>query len=520
MATDSRTASKRNKQPAAPAPSIWLKWSFATLRKTFSYTTIHCNTLESFLEDAPETLSKDRGLTHFSTDRLARHIHYTVKVHPPYLPEKAHRDKLYDEWDSRQQQWDQAISALQDSLEHTEKNKQTLATHLQKLMGQFLTGMLNSQRTLDRDLAALTTIKVATLSPAERDSAQKKLNIATQAIEKRASTLDTETQRAKQQHQWQQKHDQLQAQHAENKKRYQQAQEEKTVFQKENPEKQCANEQHLCNQWQAWLHTLPDTAVYDRAQLASLDAQGIQQWIDTEKNNLKAHLRLTDPQETEKHNRALLESWHKLLDQFKNNNEIAQHRAQLSHYSAEAIHEWLLKPSLRLSKGLKKAVNKLREQDNKGQKAIAQIVDKSVNKVKGQLRQLMESARQQSQALEREQQQIEQALEQTERALASSKAAINNHGTFTFNEKASGSALSRLLSNGQSVEPCPVTIDWPDEDLPETGELYQSQGQRYLAITEQIQIENGKDEATRLNATLVVKTQRSLDGRTKNHPDH
>ena len=83
---------------------------------------------------------------------------------------------------------------------------------------------------------------------------------------------------------------------------------------------------------------------------------------------------------------------------------------------------------------------------------------------------------------------------------------LNDHSkNKLFKAKNKSSVLAKLFGQSQDNVSKSLILNWPEEALPSVGYLYTCKNNRFLAIRYKADIELAKQEATRLQASLVVE---------------
>ena len=164
--------------------------------------------IDSFLDDDVEQLAS--GVTSWQRSQLAHFIDYDVVVHPPYCPESAAPDALYQDWEKSEQDWQQRLEVLTNAQSKIDQQQASIADKLRGFIKGFLLGQGQSVKSLNQEIDALKNWSVTSSTPAEREQYRQRLESLQSQIRKRGADTEQELDKARQNESWEQKRSRLQ----------------------------------------------------------------------------------------------------------------------------------------------------------------------------------------------------------------------------------------------------------------------------------------------------------------------
>ncbi|MDO6683765.1 hypothetical protein Q4551_15850 [Oceanobacter sp. 5_MG-2023] len=164
---------------------------------------IYTDTIDDFFAKSADELT--RHATRWQRDRLAHCVDFSVKIHPPYCPQEAKKDALYQDWQHAEDDWQRKLSRL-ESLQNTINQQQkSIADSLKGFIKGFLLGQGQSVKQFEKELEALKAWSVTTATPAEREAYRKRLTDFQQGIHQRKAETSVKLDEAKQHQNWEAK---------------------------------------------------------------------------------------------------------------------------------------------------------------------------------------------------------------------------------------------------------------------------------------------------------------------------
>ena len=164
--------------------------------------------IDSFLDDDVEQLAS--GVTSWQRSQLAHFIDYDVVVHPPYCPESAAPDALYQDWEKSEQDWQQRLEVLTNAQSKIDQQQASIADKFRGFIKGFLLGQGQSVKSLNQEIDALKNWSVTSSTPAEREQYRQRLESLLDKIRKRGADTEQELDKARQNESWEQKRSSLQ----------------------------------------------------------------------------------------------------------------------------------------------------------------------------------------------------------------------------------------------------------------------------------------------------------------------
>ena len=179
-----------------------LEYVVAEMRK-IELEDINTLNLDSFLNDDAEQLAS--AVTDWQRSQLAHFIDYDVVVHPPYCPESAKPDALYQAWNNSEQDWQQRLEVISNAQSQIDQQQACIADKLRGFIKGFLLGQGQSVKSLNQEVEILKHWSVITATPAEREQYRKRLESLQDGVRKRGSDTELELDKAKQNESWEQR---------------------------------------------------------------------------------------------------------------------------------------------------------------------------------------------------------------------------------------------------------------------------------------------------------------------------
>lgn len=161
------------------------------------------NHIDQFLNDASQNLVAH--LTEWQKDGLAHQINFTVDIHPPYAPESATADPLYQQWENAEKNWQDRLDGLNKQMEAIEQQQNNIKAHLRSFIKGFLLGQGHSSKTIYQKIENLRGWHLQEATPAERESKAAKLESLQNDVDARSEKTKVELKNAENQHQWTEK---------------------------------------------------------------------------------------------------------------------------------------------------------------------------------------------------------------------------------------------------------------------------------------------------------------------------
>lgn len=275
---------------------------------------IECTDFEEyesvFQQGGALAFSNKRNLVEFDRKKSAKSISYSIDIQPPRLPLKAIEDKLHQQWTAAQEKWNGDSSSLQCQLDKIESRKTNLTDNVRNLMASFLTGQLNSQRTLQKELTQLSQIELHVLSSSQRNEQQSKIQKVADSILNRGKKLTDEQDKAEQQLQWQKKETKLNHDIQSAEKNLLTLNDDFSSFKAKN---KGALDDKITLLSDGWLEFLTDTRLVDdkeKERLIDFEADEIGKWIDEQLGKQASSKKKRKPQ---KINNNIYETLHRDL---------------------------------------------------------------------------------------------------------------------------------------------------------------------------------------------------------------
>ncbi|PVZ68913.1 hypothetical protein [Pelagibaculum spongiae] len=459
-----------------------------------------CKNFYQFENMTAESLAEAKGLTEFKRTNLAKTIEYEITIHPPYLDSRSKDDSLHKHWQDTQAKWSIELERLRARLGRIEESKAGLAENIKRYMGGFLTGQLTNHRKLIKQLQDLESISLSDLSPSHR---QEQVHVINEFVEKLSGTeekLAEETDKAEQLKKWEEIKTKLEKECGNKYQQLETTDNKRNSFNSSKQLKIRTCQQELVSQWEGLVAAA--NGLENRDKLVDFNSSNVTDWHELNKSSIDQFFSAPDFSPSDQN---LLIQWRNLLEQHKDHAAFIEAITD-KELTAEAVRTWLDKPSISLKNTLKKSVQKLKTNDEKHIKDIENQHSQHIDKFKAALRKSCEDFLQKNKGLSREESQLEQQYGTAERSYKISKEKLDEHelAKSGISPKNSASILSKLFGKRAEVNNSYVHINFPNEDLPKVGQLYQLNKRRYLAIKPDENIDQGKECAERLKADLVV----------------
>lgn len=455
-----------------------------------------CKSFTDFEDKSALKIADELNLTKFNDENLAKNIHYSMTISPPYLTNNAKEDPLHQHWRDLQQHWVDEVELLDRKQTQIEKSKDTVSDNVKRFMNNFLTGQLNKKRTQTRELDKLKTINLSNLSLHERSKAEEDINELILSLSSSMDKVAEATDIAEQELKWDRENSRLTQILNAAIKNSSQVINELEQFKLKSVEETKENNIALSNNWQHWLVEFCKTDFVD--SVAEYPIRMINEFR-AENNNLKEYLRI---QLNDMPNEQLIMGWNKLINTYKQNplleNELPK--------TADDIRVWLNAHAEMATKKLKKAIKNLIDADVTNNKKILSEGTKHVESATVAFKKMFFAYEQKDNGLNREHKSLTNKVAEFKSKTDKASSDLNTHSNNKhFKAKNKKLILAKLFGQSQNNVNKSFVLNWPEEALPSVGHLYICQKSRYLAIRNKTDIELAKQEATRLLASLVVE---------------
>lgn len=205
-------------------------------------------TIDDFFAKSADELA--RNSTQWRRDCLAHYVDFSVKIHPPYCPQEAKKDALYQDWQHAEDDWQRNLSTL-EALQNTINQQQnSIADSLKGFIKGFLLGQGQSVKQFEKELEALRAWSVTAATPAEREAYRNRLINFQQGIQRRKADTSVKLDEAKQHQHWEAKKSTLKTELAQ---KTAVAEQKQATFNQKNDGREEAlkqAEQHFIASWQ------------------------------------------------------------------------------------------------------------------------------------------------------------------------------------------------------------------------------------------------------------------------------
>lgn len=433
---------------------------------------ISTQNIYSFLNDDAKQLAS--AMTGWKRSQLAHFIDYDVVVHPPYCPESAKPDTLYQDWKNSEQDWQQRLEVLATAQSNIDQQQAGIADKLRGFIKGFLLGQGQSVKSLNQEIDTLKNWSVTTATPAEREQYRERLESLQDKIRRRGADTEQELEKAEQNQRWEQRLDALKAEQFKANELLKQKSSDLDQLEKNKTETTSRVEQKFSNSWVEAAEKLTD-----------------QQLNDTEINGIKPEQFLAealpevpdlapkDADEPEKQAR------HEAVQQTKSRREELTQQARQACIKAkrEALKTMDVGQANNWKTSIKEKVWK---------KHYSAFERSFADREQGLKK------------IERDIQEAKKALDNSRTEQERAEKALNEHGSsFVYQQKQVFDAFAKQLGlKGNTA--AENQFQWPAEELPAEGtELRTHQQDRYLVMFDDDHIDRAKLDAERLNAKIV-----------------
>lgn len=414
---------------------------------------ISTQNIDSFLNDDAKQLVSE--VTDWQRSQLAHFIDYDMVVHPPYCPESAKLDALYQAWDNSEHNWQQRLEVLTKAQSKIDQQQAGIADKLKGFIKGFLLGQGQSVKSLNQEIDTLKTWSVISATPAKREQHRQQLESLQDKIRRRGADTEQELDKAEKNERWEQRRDALKA---------------------------------------------------DQSKANELLKQKLSDLDQLEKNKAGSTLQVE-----RKFSDSWIEAAEKLTDQQLNDTEINDLKPE--QFLSEAlpyIPQSSSKDADEPKKQARRACIKAKREALQSMDAIqannwkASIKEKVWKKHYSTFERCLSDREQGLKKIERDIQEAQKALDNSRSEQEQAEKALNEHGSsFVYQPKQASDAFAKQLGlkGNQAVE---NQFQWPAEELPAEGtELRNHQQNRYLVIFDEDQIDQAKRDAERLDAKIV-----------------
>ena len=433
---------------------------------------ISTQNIDSFLNDDAEQLAS--GMTGWQRSQLAHFIDYDVVVHPPYCPEPAKRDALYQAWENSQQDWLQRLEALANAQSKIDQQQASIADKLRGFIKGFLLGQGQSVKSLNLEIDTLKNWSVTKATPAERELHRQQLESLQDKIRKRGSDTVYELDKAEQNQRWELQRDSLKAEHMKKSDLFQQVLSALEQLKKNKTEATVQVEQKFRASWISAVERLTDQ------QLNDIEVNGIQP------EHFLAEALPEIPQAAPK-------------DAVEPEKQARQEAIQQAKARREELTQQARQTCI---KARREALQSMDVGKANNWKTF--IKEKPWKMHYSAFERCLADHEQGVKKIERDIQEAKKALDNSRAEQERAEKALNEHGSsFVYQPKQASDAFAKQLGlNGnKAIE---SQFLWPAEELPAEGtELRNHQQNRYLVVFDIDQINQAKRDAERLNAQIV-----------------
>lgn len=433
---------------------------------------INTQNIDSFLNDDAKQLAS--GVTSWQRSQLAHVIDYDVVVHPPYCPESAKQDALYQAWGNSEQDWQQRLEVLTNAQSKIDQQQASLADKLKGFIKGFLLGQGQSVKSLNQEILTLKDWSVTKATPAEREQHRQQLEFLQNKIRKRGSDTEQELDKAEQNQRWEQRRGEL-----------------KTDQLKAN---------ELLKQKSSALDQLQNNKT-DATSL--VDRKFSDRWVEaaeklTDEQLEKAEINDIQPEQF------LAEALPEIPQASpKDADEPEKQARQEAIQQAKARREELTQQARQACiKAKREALQSMDAGQANNWKTS--IKEKLWKKHYSDFERCLADHEQGVKRIERDIQEAQKVLDNSRAEQERAEKALNEHGSsFVYQPKQASDAFAKQLGlkGNTSVE---NQFLWPSEELPVEGtELRKYQQNRYLVVFDTDQIIQARQDAERLNAKIA-----------------
>lgn len=462
---------------------------------------LECADYQEFEEKSAEELAQAKGLIDFKRSNLAIATRYQIEIQPPYLTTNK-KDSLNDQWSDVQGLWSAEVERLKSRNARIEISRDSLSDSIKSYMKSFLNVASNSKRGLDKKLVELEQVKLASLSPSHRIDSISDINRLAEELLNSEEKLANQTDIAEQQKFWQEQKDKLLVSAEKAKKEAITKSAALDAFLLSKSAKQQEVTQNLTKQWQSWVNEI--AGLLNKDELLGLSSESIMNWYQKYAEKLGDLLQEPDSKMADE---KLLESWTKLLEQHKDIKSLSESFVGHPLNKAEDIRAWLSNKSKpALDKPIRKSIDKLSKADEHEHKQASNVHLSNIKSAKQKLRKITDDFNIKNKGLSRDE---DKFIQQSEQAIRDQKELCEDLDALEkkyagIKPKNTTSILARLFGKDSAKPADCFDINFPREELPQVGHLYSQNAKRYLAISHENEVEQGKVCALRLKANLVV----------------
>ncbi|WP_369854729.1 hypothetical protein [Candidatus Thalassolituus haligoni] len=433
---------------------------------------INTQDIDSFLNDKAEQLAS--GVAGLQRSQLAHFIDYSVVVHPPYCPESAKPDALYQVWKNSEQDWQQRHEVLTIAQSRIDQQQAGIADKLKGSIKGFLLGQGQSVKSLNQEIDILKNWSVTSATPAEREQHRQRLESLQDKIRKRGADTEQEMDKAEKNLRWERRRDEFKDDLLKASELLKQKSSALDELQNNKTEATSQVEQKFRASWISAAERLEDHQLHD-AEINDLKPE---QFLAEALPEIP-QAAPKDADEPEKQARQ------EAIQQAKSRREELTQKAR--HACLKAKREAL--ESMDVS------------QANNWKTSIKEKVWKKHYSV---FERCFEDREQGLKKIERDIQEAQKALDNSRSEKERAEKALNEHGSsFVYQPKQASDAFAKQLGlkGNTAVE---KQFQWPPEELPVNGtELRKYQQNRYLVVFNTDQVEQASRDAERLKAQLV-----------------
>ncbi|WP_417505607.1 hypothetical protein [Marinomonas gallaica] len=437
---------------------------------------ISTQSIDSFLSDDAKQLAS--GVTAWQRSQLAHFVDYDVVVHPPYCPEDAKQDALYQAWKNSERDWQQRLEGISNAQSQIDQQQAGIADKLKGFIKGFLLGQGQSVKSLNQEIDTLKHWSVITATPAEREQHRQQLESLQDKIRKRGSDTEKELDKAEQNQYWEQRLDALKTDQSKANKLLKQKLSDLDQLKKNKAEATSQAERKFSDSWVAAAEKLTDQQVNE----IEIDDLKPEQFLAVALPEIP-QAAPKDANELEKQARQ------EAIQQAKSRCEELKKQARQAYIQAkrEVLKSMDVSQATNWKTSLKEKVWK--KHYNGFERCLADH-EQGLKKIERDI-QDAQKARDNSKA---DQERIDKALEE--------------HGSsFVYQPKQASDAFAKQLglSGNKSAE---SEFHWPSEELPAEGtELREYKQDRFLVIFNQGQVEQARLDAERLDAKIVCEKE-------------
>ncbi|WP_372870484.1 hypothetical protein [Shewanella sp.] len=433
---------------------------------------INTQDIDSFRNGKAEQLAS--RVTAWQRRQLAHFIDYDVVVHPPYCPESAKPDALYQDWEKAEKDWQQRLELLNIAQSKIDQQQASIADKLRGFIKGFLLGQGQSVKSLNLEIDILKNWSVTKATPAERELHRQQLESLQDKIRKRGSDTEQELDKAEQNQHWELQRDSLKADQMKKSDLSQQVLSALEQLKKNKTEATFQVEQKFRASWISAAERLTDQ------QLNDIEVNGIQP------EQFLAEALPEIPQAAPK-------------DAIDPEKQARQEAIQ----QAKARREELTQQARQAC--IKARREALQSMDvGKANNWKTSIKEKPWKKHYSAFERCLADHEQGVKKIERDIQEAQKALVNSRAEQERAEKALNEHGSsFVYQPKQASDAFAKQLGlKGNTA--AENQFLWPSEELPVEGtELRTHQQDRYLVIFDDDLIDRAKLDAGRLNAKIV-----------------